>query len=80
MKNKHVKVIGGIKETREEGEGERKKTRTVFTVKREIVIAEQDLAALFRRDDFLCSLPSIKIIPTQEPRSHVHSFSDLPIA
>jgi hypothetical protein len=78
-KGKRIKVIGGLKETREEGEGKNKKTWTVFTEKKSVVVEERNLAALFRRDAYLCGLPVIKITETRERCTPGLFFSELPI-
>jgi hypothetical protein len=75
--SKRVKVIGGMNERHEEGEGSKKKTWSVFTEKKSVVIEDRNLAALFRRDAYLCGLPVIKIIPTQERLTPGMVFSEL---
>ena len=64
--SKRVKVVGGVKEQCEKGEGKSKRTVTVFTEMKSVVVEERNLAALFRRDAYLCSLPVIRTIDTQE--------------
>jgi len=78
MKNivKRVKVIGGTKDISETGEGKNKKSYALFTEKKTVVVEEWHLSALFRRDAYLCSLPVIKIVPTQERVTPGLVFSD----
>jgi hypothetical protein len=78
VNNKRVKVVGGIHEKHEEGDGPKKKSWHIFTEKKSVVVEERHLAALFRRDFYLCSLPVVKVIPTQERVTPGFVFSDLP--
>lgn len=56
MYNKRIKVIGGIREKSDETKGAQKKSRDAFTIKKVVVVEEQNIAALFRRDPYLCTL------------------------
>lgn len=76
--SKRIKVSGGIKETVEEGEGKNKRTYTVFVEKKTVIVEEQNLAALFRRDTYLCSLPAIRTMVTRERVTPGLFFSNLP--
>jgi len=58
--NKRVKVIGGFYDN--EGGGE----LAVFIEKKSVVVEEQNLGVLFRRDAALCGMPIIKIQETLE--------------
>lgn len=73
---KRIKVVGGTKETVEEGEGKNKRTYKVFSEKKTVVVEEQNLAALFRRDTYLCSLPVIRTCVTRERVTPGLFFSD----
>lgn len=75
MYNQRVKVVGGVKERHEEGDGSNKKVWNSFTIKRSIVIEQQNLASLFRRDDYLCSL-TCRIEDTREPLTPGYFFSE----
>lgn len=75
MYNQRVKVIGGVRERHEEGEGTKKKVSNSFTIKRTVVIEQQNLASLFRRDDYLCSLVC-RIENTREALTPGYFFSE----
>jgi hypothetical protein len=76
MYNKRVKVIGGIRE--QSSDDEKKKGGAIFLEKKVVVVEERNLAALFRRDDYLRSL-SIRIEDTTAPLTPGLFFSDFPI-
>jgi hypothetical protein len=73
--NKYVKVVAGIKERHEQGEGANHKSWTEFVVKKTIVVEARHLAALFRRDDKLCSM-AIRLEDTHEKPTTGMFFSD----
>jgi hypothetical protein len=75
MYNQRVKVIGGVQERHEEGEGTHKKSWNTFTTKRTIVVEAKNLASLFRREPDLCSM-SCKIQNTQDALTPGYFFSE----
>lgn len=75
MYNQRIKVIGGINERHEEGEGKTKKSWNTFTIKKTVVIEAQNIGALFRRDDYLCSL-ACRIENTREPLTPGYFFAE----
>lgn len=77
MFNKRVKVIGGIKEKQEDNGKQR--SAPAFTIKKVVVVEDRNLAALFRRDDYLRGL-SIRFEDTTEALTPGLFFSDFPIA
>jgi len=77
MYNKRVKVIGGVKEKQDENGKQR--SAPAFTIKKVVVIEDRNLAALFRRDDYLRSL-SIQYEETTEALTPGLFFSEFPIA
>lgn len=76
MYNKRVKVIGGVKEKQDENGKQR--SAPAFTIKKVVVIEDRNLAALFRRDDYLRSL-SIRYEDTTEALTPGLFFSEFPI-
>lgn len=76
MYKKRVKVLGGIRE-RQEDNG-KQKSAPGFTVKKVVVVEEQNLGALFRRDDYLCGL-SLRFQDTTEALTPGLFFSEFPI-
>ena len=63
---RNIKVVGGVNETHESGEGPSKKVWVDFVPKRTVIVEAKDLAALMRRDAVLCGMPSIRLEETPE--------------
>jgi hypothetical protein len=61
MRTRNVEVVGGYNINEEQGQGKDKRTVHIFMEKKRVVCPEDKLAALFRRDWELCSMPVIQI-------------------
>lgn len=68
--NKRVRVIGGVR-SGDEGKG-----KGVFVRKREVVIEEKYLGALFKRDWELCEMPIINLENTNDRLTPGYCFSE----
>jgi hypothetical protein len=71
MRVRNVEVTGGYNISETKGDGKEKSSTSIFMEKRSVVVPENMLEALFRRDWELCSMPVIRIRNTNKRASEI---------